>query len=302
MKKEFYSNGKLLLTGEYVVLDGATALAIPTSFGQSLKIESGTFNGIHWRAYDYKNSLWLNCTFSVEGNTIICHQDIPMAYTLMLILQKAKQLNPVFLCGEIHINATTHLDFPNFWGLGTSSTLINNIAQWAEVDAFTLLRESFGGSGYDIAAAQNDSPILYTLNKGQPLVEIVTPTWDFTEHLYFVHLNQKQDSKEGIARYKAISDKQDIHTQVFSDITQELLICKTLERYSAILTKHEQLISKLLKIPTIKKQFFPDYPGLIKSLGAWGGDFILVTGNTETPSYFIEKGYTTVIPYQEMIL
>ena len=30
---------------------------------------------------------------------------------------------------------TTKLDFPKNWGLGTSSTLINNIAQWAQVDA-----------------------------------------------------------------------------------------------------------------------------------------------------------------------
>jgi mevalonate kinase len=28
----FYSNGKLLLTGEYLVLDGAKSLALPTKF------------------------------------------------------------------------------------------------------------------------------------------------------------------------------------------------------------------------------------------------------------------------------
>ena len=36
MKKTFYSNGKLLITGEYVVLDGAKALALPTKYGQNL--------------------------------------------------------------------------------------------------------------------------------------------------------------------------------------------------------------------------------------------------------------------------
>jgi len=30
----FYSNGKLLITGEYLVLDGAKALALPTKYGQ----------------------------------------------------------------------------------------------------------------------------------------------------------------------------------------------------------------------------------------------------------------------------
>ena len=37
----FYSNGKLLLTGEYVVLDGAKALAVPTRFGQNLIVKKG---------------------------------------------------------------------------------------------------------------------------------------------------------------------------------------------------------------------------------------------------------------------
>lgn len=301
MKKEFYSNGKLLLTSEYVVLDGASALAIPTTYGQSLVIENNTFNGIHWRAYDYRETLWLDCTFSVEGNDIIGHQDIPMAYTLIHILQKAKQLNPRFLTGDIHINATTHLNFPNTWGLGTSSTLINNIAQWAEVNAITLLRESFGGSGYDIAAAQNDTPIVYTLNKEQPSIETVIPKWDFIENLYFIHLNQKQDSKEGIAQYKAISKKRVIDTQMFSDITRELLICNSLQEFSNLLTTHEKLISNLLEIPTIKEQLFPDYPGLVKSLGAWGGDFVMVSASKEDLGYFRNKNYNTIIPYQEML-
>ena len=42
----FYSNGKLLITGEYVVLDGAKALALPTKFGQSLVVKQGPKNQI----------------------------------------------------------------------------------------------------------------------------------------------------------------------------------------------------------------------------------------------------------------
>ena len=44
----FRSHGKLLLTGEYVVLDGALSLAIPTVFGQDLKVENNTFGELHW--------------------------------------------------------------------------------------------------------------------------------------------------------------------------------------------------------------------------------------------------------------
>ena len=35
----FFANGKLLLTSEYLVLDGAKAFAIPTKKGQSLHVE-----------------------------------------------------------------------------------------------------------------------------------------------------------------------------------------------------------------------------------------------------------------------
>ena len=45
MKKEFYSNGKLLITGEYLVLDGAKAFALPTKFGQNLIVEKGNNQG-----------------------------------------------------------------------------------------------------------------------------------------------------------------------------------------------------------------------------------------------------------------
>jgi hypothetical protein len=61
---------------------------------------------------------------------------------------------------------STQLTFPRQWGLGTS-TLIN-IAQWTQINAFTLLKSSFGGSGYDIACAQNDEPIIYQIVDQEP--------------------------------------------------------------------------------------------------------------------------------------
>ena len=46
--QNYYSNGKLLLTGEYVVLDGALSLAIPTRYGQSLTIEPINDSKLIW--------------------------------------------------------------------------------------------------------------------------------------------------------------------------------------------------------------------------------------------------------------
>ena len=301
MKKIFHSNGKLLLTGEYVVLDGATALAIPTKLGQSLEVVPVEKEGIQWKSFDEKGSVWFEADFKITDiqNSSLKTEDL-IHNQLFKILQKAKELNPKFLDNAIGFQVKTKLDFPRNWGLGTSSTLINNIAQWANVDAFELLENSFGGSGYDIAAAQNDSPILYKLENEKPEFRKAQLPWEFTNSLFFVHLNKKQDSKEGIARYKSSSiNKKEI--QRISKISTDFLLCHSLSDFETLMDAHEEIISQIIKLPTIKEQLFSDYPKTIKSLGAWGGDFILVTGNDTDMDYFKKKGFGTVVAFEEMI-
>jgi hypothetical protein len=72
---------------------------------------------------------------------------------LISILHQGYLLNRNFITGSMGYNITTHLNFPKKMGTG-NSLLINNIAQWLQIDAFTLLNNSFGGSGYDIACAK----------------------------------------------------------------------------------------------------------------------------------------------------
>src|SRR5690606_27732669 len=149
--KTFYSHGKLLLTGEYFILAGATGLALPTVFGQSLKISPSTDRLIRWKSFDENGKTWFESSFNPEDFSSPNKDKVTA--TLSKILQEAKNLNPHFLVEEYGKNIETRLEFSRHWGLGSSSTLINNIAQWAEVDPFILLEKSFGGSGYDIAAA-----------------------------------------------------------------------------------------------------------------------------------------------------
>lgn len=305
----FYSNGKLLLTGEYLVLDGAKALAIPTKFGQDLAVEKIEEPQLIWGSFDHNGNCWfeaifelpklrlISCTFSSdkEGNAET------IAETLLGILSEAKKMNPNFLDTEGGFIVKTKLTFPRNWGLGSSSTLINSIASWAKVDAFQLLWNSFKGSGYDIACAQNDSPIFYQINHKKPIVEQVNFNPSFRENLFFVHLNQKQDSKEGIAKFR--ESDQDFSREIkrISEISDAFLISKSIENFNNLIFEHEQLISSIIKVKPIKEKLFPDYFGEIKSLGAWGGDFVMVTGNEETPSYFKNKGFETILSYKEMI-
>ena len=202
METTFYSNGKLLITGEYLVLDGAKSLALPTKFGQYLKVNSGEKGKIHWTSFDCDTSVWFEEILSfIEIINFKSAENLSERETLIKILQEAYLLNASFLDSSLGYSISTTLTFPKLWGLGTSSTLINNIAQWLQIDAFKLLNNSFGGSGYDIACAQNNIPIVYHLEMGLPRVEKVNFKPDFTESIYFVYLNKKQSSKTAIENY-----------------------------------------------------------------------------------------------------
>ena len=298
--KKYYSNGKLLLTGEYLVLDGATSLALPTKYGQDLTVEKIGPPYLIWESLDVKGNQWFYSKFELPSLDSDCNDEI--ASTLLNILKEAQNLNPKFLTEVSGLQVQTKLSFPNNWGLGTSSTLINNIAQWAKVDAFELLNNSFGGSGYDIACAQNNSSILYSLQNRKPRVEVVDFDPHFKNQLYFVHLNKKQNSKEGIKNYKDISRDSADFTKEISDISRQLLNCTDLSDFNKLLAEHERIIAGIIQKDPIQKELFSDYFGQTKSLGAWGGDFILATGNDDTTNYFKNKGFETIVSYRDMIL
>lgn len=299
---KFYSNGKLLLSGEYLILDGATGLALPTLFGQELNVKkTDQKNTLHWVSLDEKGDAWFEGQYSLPELTLLSFNgDINVAETLRKILLQAKRTNTAFLNDAHGIHVTTTLSFPRNWGLGTSSTLINNIAQWAKVDAFNLLFSSFGGSGYDIACAQYDQVIAYQLKKGVPSIEKVTFDPLFKDQLYFVHLNKKQISSESIKAYKR--NKTDAKAiKRISEISKNILAVNSIADFNSLLKEHESILSIILREEPVQQRLFSDFKGQIKSLGAWGGDFILATGDHSTPDYFRLKGYQTVIPYASMI-
>lgn len=302
-KKRFYSNGKLLLTAEYLVLDGAKALALPTKFGQDFIVENGINQEIYWKSFDRDGSIWFETT--IPFVTIIQNlkkENQPVLNTLIEILHQAYQLNPSYINVSQGYTITTHLTFPKNWGLGTSSTLINNVGQWLNIDAFELLKMSFGGSGYDIACAQNNQAITYQIVNGKPIVQPLVFTPECVESLYFVYLNLKQSSKEAIAMYNRISKKDLEIIQKINSITENLILNSSFESFSNLIENHENSLSEILNTATVKSKLFPDFDGTIKSLGAWGGDFVLVISKENPSEYFKEKGFETIVPYAEMIL
>ena len=62
----FFSSGKLLITSEYAVIDGACALALPTKLGQSMTVIDNKELGIHWVAKDVDGNIWFEDHFHLN--------------------------------------------------------------------------------------------------------------------------------------------------------------------------------------------------------------------------------------------
>lgn len=304
----FYSgHGKLLLSGEYFVIDGAKAIALPTKKGQSLGIRfSPSFNPkLTWKSYDLEGKLWFEGNFEFWHFDCLDKEPSSEALFLQKILQKARAQNKHFLRDEVDVFVETFLDFPLEWGLGSSSTLIYNIAQWAYVSPFELSFNTNGGSGYDIACAQSKGPILYQRVNSEPHWSFVTFDPPFKENLFFVYLGKKQDSRQAVSYYLKKDINRELVVKKINEITEEMIECQDVNIFSKLVKEHERLISASLDLPAVKDLYFQDYWGEVKSLGAWGGDFVMMVNDRssrELYDYLNKKGFQICFSYEELIL
>ncbi|WP_100076444.1 GYDIA family GHMP kinase [Chryseobacterium camelliae] len=295
-----FSPGKLMLTSEYFALDGALVLAVPTKLGQEFFFEviGDCESMVFWEALHQGNT-WLKAVIDYK-NWDIAETNIPSAAEFVLnTLKNVQQLSSTRLSGDSSYHIKTNLQFPSDYGLGSSSTLMNNLAEWAAIDPFRLNTLSLGGSGYDIAVAKEKSAVLY---QSVPEIKydkvIFNPV--FKDDLIFIHLNQKQDSREAIRLYRSKIKSPELVNE-FSDLTKKILLCRELENFSSLMLIHEQKISDFLEIPTVKERFFSDCPVFVKSLGAWGGDFVMSAKFDGFEDYFWGKGFTSVFNWSDLI-
>ncbi|NAW52040.1 30S ribosomal protein S6 [Elizabethkingia argentiflava] len=301
-KQYFFSPGKLLLTSEYFALDGAKALAIPTRLGQELSAESieDGRSYIYWETYR-EGRPWLKAWIDYANMKVLETNRDNASEFILKIFHFLKYLASKKLITDTSYRLISHIEFPENFGWGSSSTLINNLSKWAEVDAFVLNDLTLGGSGYDIGVAQEATPILYTRTANEKIVEKISYAPRFKNELLFVHLNRKQDSREGINMYRSKDRSSDL-ISYFSNLTDQILKENTdLEKFSFLMQKHEEKMSQFLNIPPIKEKFFKNAPSFFKSLGAWGGDFVLTTKFRDYESYFFDNGYPVFFSYRDII-
>lgn len=293
---KFYASGKLMLFGEYLVLRGSKCLAVPLVAGQSLIIRPYGGSDILWECFE-GDSKWLEILFS-ETLEIVKTSDkektLIVQNLLKLILKEKPQL-------KISGNSFRYeINFHRKYGFGTSATFISLLSQWSGVDPYILLEKSFGGSGFDVATATATSPVIYQMHERTIVPVRISET--IQPQLLFIYLGKKQHSAREVLSFEKMNTSANQVSQM-NAIVNNALSCEDIETMESLMEESEKLISKILNAVPVKKMYFEDYPFAIKSLGAWGGDFIMATFRDEDTArqYFNKKGCKPVFNYKQLI-
>ncbi len=270
-----------------------------------MEVKQTRKSDLYWKSYDHNNEEWFTAQISLYDFSAVKTTDEQKAAYLKKLLKGAVRLNSEFLSKWNGFDVKTYMEFDKEWGLGSSSSLTYMVAQWADVNPLLLHFKVFEGSGYDVAAAGAELPITYQIADDTVNYTEVDFIPSFGDKLYFIYLNKKQSSKAAIEHYFKKAKQKKTMVKKLSGITEQVLACKSLSKFIDLITEHEAIISQHLGLETVTEQLgLSDFNGGIKSLGAWGGDFILAAsdaGEETVKAYFASKGLNTVIPYNEMI-
>ena len=297
----YHAHGKLLLCGEYFVLQGAKALALPLKVGQQLRVyHEPASKTILWKAF-YRDEVWFWCELNPGDLSVMDTSDQQKAATLGEIFKTIQTLNPGFQ-PEAGTRLETSMDAHPEWGFGSSSTLISLLSQWTGVDPFTLNQRVFNGSGFDIACAMAEGPIFYSKNKPAQSVHLDYP---FAEQLLLVYSGKKKNT---LPEVHAFLKERKVSTHLIEEVSflsDEFARCNDQNTFNHLIREHEKLVGELIGQIPVKEELFVDFQGEVKSLGAWGGDFYLASGRQtidELKIYFENKGFSTIFKWPELIL
>lgn len=287
------------------MLQGATAFAMPLKLGQSMEVKRGRGSDIKWNALDADGKEWFKGVCSLFDMKFEKSSDESIANRLSQILNEACRLNSDFLSQWYGFKITTRLDFSRNWGFGSSSSLVYCIAQWADVEPYELYDRTFGGSGYDIACARADSPLLFTRKEEEINISYVDFDPPYSENMYFVYLGEKANSRDAIRHFDSRRNKISSNSIAsMSELSRSCAEANSLKEFTEVLSEVENLVAAELKLQRVQDTHFSDFDGIIKSLGAWGGDFVLAVSEMDSDSvksYFSAKGLPLVKSFDELV-
>ena len=182
---------------------------------------------LSWKSLDHLGNCWFDAEFELWNFDQTGGVDDEKIKFLQRLLRQLRVQNKHFLREEVSVHVETKLGFPKEWGLGSSSTLIYNLSQWAYVSPFELLFKTSLGSGYDVACAQSDGPILY---KNDSEGQFIHPSFliHLLKEIYFVYLGKKQDTSKEISKFNKLEkSKSNVLFSEFSNYKQSFKLRNT---------------------------------------------------------------------------
>ncbi len=301
----FRSNGKLMLTGEYAVLKGAESLSLPLRKGQTMKVSVRQgIPSVHWKTY-ILGSLWFEARYSIPDFAIANTNDFPTAQFIRSLLLAVRRLQSSFLMKKQLYLVVNDLEFEPQWGFGSSSSLITNMARWAGIDPFELHFLVSEGSGYDVATADSEIPLLYRLENRMPMIRKVRFDPPFKRHLFFVYSGKKISTAGEVRRFNLQNGRGEELIGEISRISRQILRTTDFIDFVRLLNRHEEIVSSIIGKKPLGKSLYRDFKGAVKSLGAWGGDFMLLACDYPKEyvmSYLKKRDLRTWFDYEDLIV
>jgi hypothetical protein len=146
---------------------------------------------------------------------------------------------------------------------------------------------------------------MFTLLNGKRLVEKMNFHPPFSASLFFVYLGRKQNTSIEVKRYMEKFPPAGIIVERISELSRLMVKCKTLAAFNELIEEHEKLVSEHLSMQRTGEKQFNDFFGKVKSLGAWGGDFVMMTCDRDPgylQRYLLKKGISSFFSFDELVL
>lgn len=296
---EFFSPGKLLLTGEYFVLHGAKALAVPTLQGQYLSVSPASETHLlEWEFQDHLAQTLFKKKWNWSAIKLSFNEADQDDYVLELL--KAIHHRGLDLSGN---KLVFRVNYPQAWGLGSSAAMLANMAKWTQLNPLDLFFESQSGSGYDVACSFEAHPILYQLLEKGPAWEPIQFQPAFADRLWLVYFGQKQSSAQEVKRFLKRNPPNTHSVNEMSRLSLSIATENQLSKFQELLLQHEEKVGRAIGQTPVQQRFFKDFQGVVKSLGAWGGDFMLAVSDSDASpqAYFENKGFPQVFSWKQLV-
>ena len=127
----------------------------------------------------------------------------------------------------------------------------------------------------------------------------------FSDNLYLVYSGRKKSTEQHITQFLQRHHGMKSEIKRISHITDEILKEDSLEGFIDLLKDHEKIIGSVLDYPPVQFEKFVSFNGVVKSLGAWGGDFLLVATPENidyVSNYFEQFGLSTILSFNKIVL